>query len=355
MSILEYANRTGPDFVKKAVMVGYNSDPMLKMLQSRGLVKRVGGTKVRIPRVMGKHSETTEITGTNYTVSLAKGPVEDYLEGDWGKFIKPIILLHLDRDRFTDKESLRQWVQNTSKAAVNSLKNDVLAQWYVGDRTSLKKIGSLNGNRTGLTATGFENGALQFLTPTAQAAAAGTYLGLARREDATDDLDNWFNQFKAFTAIGTDALPAMQEVKIMADSYAEEGAMELGICGQAAHVALDAEIKSSPSAGGQASVTYTLDDIEKGKVGKPIHIWNGIQFHSNRWMTAARMAPQLEPIYLLNITDALEYWVNANNDFKVGRFVDMLEVNATDADVAMCTLEIQIGLRNLLTCGAVSR
>ncbi len=353
MSILEYANRTGPDFVKKAVMAGYNSDPVLKSVAAKQLVKRSGGTKVRIPIVVGKHSNTTEITPTNYVVDLSKGPTEDYLEGDWGSYKKPIILLHQDQKRFTDKADMKAWIQGQSRAAVESLKNDVLQQWYVGN-TAMRRIASMNGNFATGTSLGFERGALRYETPTAQAAGALSYLGRTRREDTVNNTDNWFNQYKAFTAIGTDALPAIQEVKILADSYAEEGALDMGFLSQRDLVSLDTEIRSSPGGGGQAAVHYTVADIESGKVAKTVTMAAGIMFHANRFMTAANLGVT-EAILMMNVVDSLEYWVNANEDFRVGRFVDMLETNGTDADVALIHLEIQIALRNLMVNGACSR
>ena len=86
---------------------------------------------------------------------------------------------------------------------------------------------------------------------------------------------------------------------------------------------------------------------------------NGVQYYSNRWMTNTRMQRGLggggrtQHCYLLN-PSGIEYWVNANNDFRVTKFSDHLEVSNTDADVGYIILEVQFAVSNLLTQGAVS-
>ena len=355
MALLEYATRTVPDVVKKAQNAFYTRDPFLNRLQSRQRVKRSGGTNVRVIRVKSGHSDVVEINGTNISVPLAKKETLSAMSGDWAKFIKPIILPHFDRDRMSNRADAKMWIQDMTMAAMMGLKNQVCRQIYVGNETALAGLGTLNGNTSGLSSSGFENGALQFATPTAQAAAAGTYLNETRVEDTTNYEDNWFNQYVEHTGIGTDFLKTVEEVKITADSYAEDDeGISLGILSIANHVALGDEVRSYPGGSNAAAITYTVDDLNKGRAHPTIHVAGGIQYHSNRWMTDASLhATTTGHCYLLN-PNGCEWWVNANNDFRVTKFSDHLETSNQDADVGYIILEVQLAVPNLLVNGCTS-
>lgn len=362
MALLEYADLTVPDLVKKSVVSFYSSDPLLRMLQGKQRVKRSGGTQVRFKRIKGGHSDVTEINDFNMSVPLVRYETYSTMTGDWTRYIKPIILPHVTRDRLPTPGEKAQWLREESDAAMMSLKNDVMQQIYIGDVTSLQGLGSLNGNNTSGTSNGFGNGAVRFQTPTAQAAAAVTYLNETRVEDTANYLNNWYNQYQAMaTGIGTDFLVNAEEVKLTADTYADDGSgIALGCLSIADHVQLAEEVRSYPGGSANASaLTYTVDDLEKGKAHPTVHIVNGVQYYSNRWMTNTRMqrglggAGRTQHCYLLN-PQGIEYWVNANNDFRVTKFSDHLEVSNTDADVGYIILEIQFAVSNLLIQGAVS-
>jgi len=352
MALLEYATRTVPDVVKKAQNAFYTRDPFLNRLQSRQRVKRSGGTNVRVIRVKSGHSDVVEINGTNISVPLAKKETLSAMSGDWAKFIKPIILPHFDRDRMSNRADAKMWIQDMTMAAMMGLKNQVCRQIYVGSETALAGLGTLNGNTTGLSSSGFENGALQFITPTAQAAAAGTYLNETRVEDTTNFEDNWYNQHVRHTGFGTDFLQTVEEVKITADSFAEDDeGISLGILSISDHVALGDEVRAYPGASGP-SITYTVDDLNKGRAHPTIHVAGGVQYHSNRWMTDALIG-SANACYLLN-PNGCEWWVNANNDFRVTKFSDHLETSNQDADVGYIILEVQLAVPNLLVNGCTS-
>ena len=52
-------------------------------------------------------------------------------------------------------------------------------------------------------------------------------------------------------------------------------------------------------------------------------------------------------VYLLN-PNGIQYYVNANNDFRVSKFTDHLQHGNMDADVAYVFLEVQLAVQNLL-------
>jgi len=66
------------------------------------------------------------------------------MTGDWAKYIKPIILPHIDRDRMSSKEEVKRFVQDESNAAMQALRNDVVRQMYLGNVTALLGLASLN-------------------------------------------------------------------------------------------------------------------------------------------------------------------------------------------------------------------
>ena len=206
MGLLEFSNFTVPDVVKKSIPSFYSQNPLLDAMRKRNKVIRSGGTNVRVPRIKSGHSDISELNGTNLEIPLAKKETFDFIFGDWARFVKPIILPHIDRDRMQSNEDKKRWVQDTTMAVMQSFQNAVARQMYVGDVTALTGFGTLNGKQSGLTASGFERGALEFETPTQQNADGNQYMNLARTEDTTDDQNNWYNQYQAHTGIGTDYL-----------------------------------------------------------------------------------------------------------------------------------------------------
>ena len=357
MALLEYATLTVPDVVKKSVVSFYNRDPLLKALQSRMQVKRSGGTNVRVVRVKSGHSDVTEINETNLSVPLAKRETLSAMTGDWAKYIKPVILPHIDRDRMSSKEEVKRFVQDESNAAMQALRNDVSRQIYLGNMTTLAGLGTLNGARTTGTSSGFANGALAWRTPANQAADALTYLNETRVNDVTNFVDNWFNQFDIGTP-GSDFLDAAQKLKITADSYAEdEEGIALAICGIANHVDIGDEVRGTLTSTGPG-LTYSVSDIASGKALPTVHMMNGVQYHANRWMTADTMASTsggaiANGVYMLN-PNTIEYWVNANNDFRVTKFSDHLETSNVDADVGYIILEVQLAVTNPMANGCIN-
>ena len=356
MALLEYATFTVPDVVKKSVVSFYNQDPLLQALQSRHKVKRSGGTEVRIRRVKSAHSQVVEINATNMSVPLSKTETFGTLTGDWARYIKPIILPHFDRDRMQSKEDRANWVKDTTEAAMMSLKNDVLRRLYIGDSTTtaLAGLGSLNGTYGNGTASGFTRGAIEFVTPVSQASTGNSYLGQARLNDTTDFVNNWHNQFVAHTAIGTDFLSKAEEVKITADSFADDSeGISLGILSIADQVALGDEVRSYPGGANASAIMYTPEDIKSGKAHPTVWMVGGVRYYSNRWMTTSNMG-KTEAAYLLN-PNQIEYWVNANNDFRTTKFTDHLATSNQDADIGYIIMESQFAVPNLLANGCTSQ
>lgn len=354
MSLLEYATRTVPDVVKKAAINSfYHPDELLKRLRSQNRVKRSGGTNVRFVRIKGGHSNITEMSGTSIAADLTKLETFGVLEGDWGRYVKPIMLLHVDRDRMNSRDQAKQYVEDTTTAAVTSIHNKVGRQLWIGNEAKLKKIGTMNGNVSGLTATGLERGALRFQSPADQETAAITYLGETRQVDDVNQENNWYNQYEEHNGIGTDCLKAVKKATAKANTFAAEGKANLGVLSIDDHISLEEEIVSYPGGGGQAAVAYTVDDLEKGRVQAPITMAAGVQFYPNRFMTAANMG-ETEAIMIVNPMGA-ELWVNANNDFRSTPFRDFMETMGVAADVGFIYLEIQFALPNLLVHAAVSR
>ncbi len=105
---------------------------------------------------------------------------------------------------------------------------------------------------------------------------------------------------------------------------------------------------------------YTVDDITSGRANPTVHIVNGVQYHANRWMTAGAVTNSAasptaiqNPVYLLN-PNTVQYWVNANNDFRVTKFTDHLETSNVDADVGYIIMEIQLAVTNPMANGCIA-
>lgn len=355
--VLEYATLTVPELVENYVPSFENRDPLFKQIRASNKRIRSGGSQVRIRRVKGRHSDAVQIDGTNITVPLTKVDTFSVMAGDWGKMIQPIILPHVDRDRLSSKAEVQRWVKETTRAALAGHFIKLYRRVYTGAGAGpYLQIGSLNGNSTTGTTTGFANGAIRWQTPTAQAAAAITYLGETRVQDTTYFTDNWFNQWAQHGGIGTDFLEKAKLTKITGDSYmAEDGqGIRIGLLSIPDHVAMGEELLAYPGAGGVSAISYTVDDVEKGRGHPTVHIVGGIHYWSNRFIDTTSMSPLVEPCYLLN-PDGIEYWVNANNDHRTTKFTDHLETSNQDADVAFIVTEIQFAVPNLLIQGGISR
>jgi hypothetical protein len=356
MGLLEFANFTVPDVVKKSIPSFYSQNPLLDAMRKRNKVIRSGGTNVRVPRIKSGHSEISELNGTNLEIPLAKKETFDFIFGDWARFVKPIILPHIDRDRMQSNEDKKRWVQDTTMAVMQSFQNAVARQMYVGDVSALTGFGTLNGNVTGLTASGFENGALQFETATpATFNQSGTYMNLTRTLDSVNDEDNWYNQYQAHGGIGTDYLTFAEEVKMTADSYASDNeGISIGLTSIANHIAIGDAIRTY---GTMSGLMYRPEDLERGMAQKTIHVINGVKYYNSRFITDARIdtsgSPDTEHVYLLN-PNGIQYYVNANNDFRVTKFTDHTMHGNMDADVAYVFLESQLAVHQLLIQGCLS-
>ncbi len=353
MALLEYLNRTVPDLVKKRIPSFFAEDPFLKALEKGGRVDRSGGSYVKLYRVKRGHSDFVEIDSSNITVPLVKKETFSELKGDWGKVIKPIIIPHIDIDRASSPEEKKKLTTDVTDAAMLSGRNQLCRQIYMGDEAKLRVIGTLNGNVSGLPSTGLERGALRFQTPAAQAAAAITYLNETRVNDTVNDENNWYNQYAQHGGIGTDFIDFAEEVKIRGDSYAEEGEISIGIVSIADLVAIGKEARSYPGGAGRAAIVYTPADIEAGNIHKTVEVINGVHYHSNRWMTAARVG-STEAAFLLNPMGA-QLWINAGHYFNVRKFHDGLDTSNHDALISFITLEAQFAVTNLLCQGALSQ
>ena len=370
MALLEYLNHTVPDVIPKSVQSFYYDDPLMKALVANGKVVRSGGSQVRFTRIKSGHSDITQIDASNISVSLSKRETFGTLTGDWGRYMKPVVIAHIDLDRMESKEQKKRYVQETVNAVVVSFRNAHCRRIYVGDtptvsgRNAVPMIGTLNGGtnadaNTNGQANGFGNGAMMFATPAQQATAGTTYLNQARLRDATNDEDNWHNQYVANTGIGTDFLDAAEEIKMRADSYSDgQGSVSLGILGHAEHVALGQEIRSVSQTSG-VGLVYTPADLEAGRGHKVVHVAGGVRYYSNRWMTAttlANYAANTTPstfagaCYFLNPM-TIEYWINAGHDFRVTKFTNHLEHGNQAANIAYVILESQFVVRELLCNG----
>lgn len=356
MALLEYLNLTIPDLVKNYVPSFENRDPLLKQMRATGQVRRAGGSQVRIRRVKGRHSDAVRIDGSNITVPLNKVDTFSYMTADWGKIIIPIILPHTDRDRLNSKDEIKRWSSETVKAALGAHYIYLSRRLYTGavNNSAYRVFGSLNGQSSNGVISGFTRGALEFLTPAAQAAAAHQYLNEARTQDTTWYTDNWFNQYGQHGGIGTDLLETVETIKLTADTYAMDGqGISIGALSIADHVLLGKEVRTYPGAGGVSAISYTLDDVEKGRTHPTIHIAGGVHYYSNRWINDTDMG-MTQPVLLLNPAGC-EYWVNAGNDHRMTKFTDHLETSNQDADVAYCVIECQFAVPNLLINGCASQ
>jgi len=357
MALLEYATMTVPDVVAKSVLSFYNKDPLFKRMRDRNKIQRSGGERVRIIRVKSGHSDVVQIDESNMSVPLNKKETLSQLEGDWARYIKPLIIPHFDQNRMTSKEEKKRYIDTMVKAAMTSLKNDFQRRLYVGNITKLRGLGTFNGNITDGTSLGFERGALQFVVPGSQTTA---YLGESRNQDTTNEVDHWYNQYAEHTGIGTDFLPTAETIKITADTFAEddEEGISMGLLGIADHVALSDEVRSYPG-GGASALQYSVSDIESGKAHPTVYIANGVQYYSNRWINptvaSSNMAgvASLEHAFFFN-PNTVEWWVNAGADFQVTPFKDHLETSNQDADVAYIICEVQAAVTNLMANGCTS-
>ena len=314
MGLLEFANFTVPDVVKKSIPSFYSQNPLLDAMRKRNKVIRSGGTNVRVPRIKSGHSDISELNGTNLEIPLAKKETFDFIFGDWARFVKPIILTHIDSDRMQSNEDKKRWVQDTTIAVMQSFQNSVARQMYVGDVGALSGFGTLNGEKSGLTASGFERGALEFETPTQQSTTGNAYMNLARTEDTVDDQNNWYNQYKAHAGFSADFLTIAEELKITADSYAEDNeGISIGLTSIFNHVEIGDAVRSY---GTMSGLMYRPEDLEKGMAQKTIHVINGVQYYNSRFITDARIqavasSTDTKFVYLLN-PNGIQYYVNAN-------------------------------------------
>ncbi len=349
MGTLEYATVTVPDVAKRDVIAFFNKEPLWKQLRAKNKVIRTGGTHVRILRIKSDHSTMVQIDDSNLVVPSGKKTTFSPMTGDWSRYGKAIILPHPDLDRMQTREEKKRYIKGQTDAAVQSSMNAFQRQMYIGTETGILGFATLHGTRTTGTSNGFTNGALQFATPATQDAGGLTYLNETRNEDAAN-LDHWHNQYIQHGGIGTSFLRTVERIKGRADSFDPgDGGISLGIVSIDDLAGIGDEARAYPGGAGGTGVMYTAQEAEAGKIHKVIHSIGGVTYHPNRWMTAANMGVT-GACYLLN-PDWIELWVNAGNDFKVGKFVNRLDTTGEDSDVAIFMVELQLAIPNLMANG----
>lgn len=343
-TVLEYLNLTVPDVMKKKANSFYNKDPFLAMLRSKGKVKRSGGTEVRINRIKSGHSDHVEINELNMEIPLNRKPTISSMTGNWARYAKPMIFPHLDLSRMQSKEQKKDYIDTITTATMQGFENAAMRRLYTGSLNGMPGLSTLNGGNSSGTSSGFVYGALQFAVPASQ---TNSYLNETRVVDTTNFENNWYNQYVAHNGIGTDFLQTVAEIKITADGFADEGGgIACGVCSITEHVAIDDEVRAY---GGGTAIHYTPDDLEKGKAHRVIVKAGGVEYYSNRFITAAAIG-KTEPVYLLN-PDYCEWWVNEDLDFKTGKITDHTEHGNQDADVGFIFVEVQFAVNNLLVQG----
>lgn len=344
MAFTEYATVTVPTLVKKFVPTYFDSDPYFKMLRSTKQIKLVGSQKVRVRLVKDYHSEPTEISDSNITVALGRRNIFDYIEWDWPRLIAPLIWPHEDHERMTSTPGdAALWVKQTTATTLEWMFKNLRKRLYLGTADSrFYGFMTLLGSNTSGTRTGFANGLVVFDTIANQIASGPTWLGRSRRQDTTNDFDNWYNQYKQHSGIGVDFFDAALEAKLLADSFADtegggEGEIDIGILSITNHIKLGTEIRNTPSGGAQ--VLYTIDNIEQGRVVPRVHVVDGVKYFSNRLFNDTTIG-KTEPCYLLP-SACIDFQVFNGLNFKTTKVFDGLETTNVDADIGYIKLSGQ--------------
>lgn len=357
MALLEYANLTVPKYLAKRIHSFELRDPLIKQVTTNKET-RVGGTTVRVLRIKGRHSDAVQLSGSNLRVPTQYVETYDYAEFNWARIAFPLILNHIDRDRLSDASEVKRWMTGISDAAMGYHKQQLLKRIYTGAVTNnaYLAIGSLNGANTAGTSTGLANGALTFTTPAAQDTAAATYLGITRNVDSTYETDNWYGQYTAHTGLGTNFLRACRTVKVTADDFCSDDSdgIRLGFLSLSNFISMNEEMLTYPGAGGVSAISYTVDDIQKGRAHPMVLVASGIHFHANRLITDARFG--VTGGCLLINPDSVMYTINKRLDHQMTPFVDRMRNGMGEAaDVAFVQLEVQSLIENLLWNGTVSQ
>lgn len=346
MGFIEYANNVLPILVPQYMKAFGGIDPTWRDITQPNRKQLSGGERVRIRRIKGGQSEPQVMDGTRHTLSFSPEGVFDKVEFDWVRFLLPVIFDHRDQNRYSPAEAKRV-VQEVVSATMGRHMHRMMRWFYSGEAVGgitpnlYPYLGTLWGPSTVGKTTGLTNGAISFRTPANQVAAGLTYGGLARSYDSTDYMDLWYNEFKAHPGIGAGFLSVVEEIKKLADLNSDmpTSGIKYGLMSVAHHTLLGDEIRSYPGTVGSA-LTYTVDDLEKGKAHKVVHVAGGVHYHATRFFPPSAQAAQ-EPVLLIN-PDGIEYWVNRSLDHKARPAVDGLNGYGVDADVIVVETEMQM-------------
>ncbi len=140
-----------------------------------------------------------------------------------------------------------------------------------------------------------------------------------------------------------------------ADSYAQDSeGISIGLTSIENHIAIGDAIRTY---GTMSGLMYRPEDLERGMAQKTIHVINGVKYYNSRFINDDRVdqngSGDTGFVYLLN-PNGIQYYVNANNDFRVTKFTDHTMHGNMDADVAYVFLESQLAVHQLLIQGCLS-
>lgn len=369
-SVLDYFARVTPYVIKQAIMSFYSNDPLFKHLLAGRKMKLQGGSEVRVPRIVGGHSDATEINLSNFKVDFKAESVLDYGAYDWGMYVTPLVVPHINKWRANSPADYQMLVKDTVLAATTNFRQQVQKHLYLGNTVQANgqrftKLGTLNGTITGLGAKGLENGAIRFQSPSAQTAASVSYLGMTRNFDTgRRNTNNWINWWAQHNGVSVDFFEAVEKVKSYIGAFSEDDdagtGVTIGLCGTNTWNKISRAARIYPGTGTQAQVVLSLKELASGKGVPRITQAAGVTFYPVRWMDtdlygfAAAASLPTEACYLID-PQAIGWYINQNMDFAMSPWRNMKETQGLYADVAMIELQAQLVVENILRVGAVSR
>ena len=368
-AILAYHARTTPLVIKQAFKSAVMANPIYEKMYNAGKMKALTGTNVQVPFINARHSNASEISaGTNWQANGRWAPITSTMSFDWGQYAQPLVLPQENEWRVQDASDWKAIVGDVTSTTVALMMRDIFNHILLGEVAAgssrinqFSRIGTLNGNMSGLSSAGLTSGALQFAAPAAQ---TGTYMNRTRTVDTLDAINNWYNQYAEHSGIGADFFKKVEQIRLLSQFFSEPGGagkakntgITTGMVPLSMLTSISEALRTLPGTG-TPQLMVTLSELEAGKGVPGVYAAGGVTFVGDflwdLWGAHAGLDPADEPVILLD-PSAMGFYIQKGHDFSVGPLTDMSRFGQF-VYMAYAFLALQFVVHNPMAMGVMKK
>jgi hypothetical protein len=319
-------NSTLQILAKKYIDSSFLAHPLFQAIEAAGNIKKVsGGARVEIPAMLGTHSTISQYTnGFESTDMTVKDPSRKALF-EFADFSAPVMIARNEKLANKGDLAVVNILESRVKNVMLMLKQGVSRQIFVGDRTDLSSVQSLNGMGTSAAAAS-TIGWFEAAVAASQTNTVGTL------SKTTFQSDGWFNQYA--TAGGTLTLEKLNSLMTACMLRNPSGDRpDMIFMSELCYSAFSALIEDK--------VRYTNAADAKGLDAQTIEMYRGARVFVDPNLGFANAAGDAVSAYVLTSSN-FELYADEEGYFDMGELAPV-SGTVTEAAQVYCRLQLVTG------------